>query len=126
MGGLHVGHPVADGLVDGVLEGAGSRLDGDDLGFQQAHPVDVEGLAADVLLAHVDDAVQPQHGAGGGGGDAVLPRAGLSDDAPLAHVLRQERLAEGVVYLVGAGVGQVFALEIYLCAAQVYRDRFSA
>ena len=119
VGGLDVGDPVADGLVDGVFQGAGARLDADDLGFQQTHTVDVEGLAADVFLAHVDDALQPQHGAGGGGGDAVLPGAGLGDDAPLAHVLCQEGLAEGVVYLVGAGVGQVFALQVYLRAAQV-------
>ena len=124
VGGLHVGDPVADGFVDGVLQGAGAGLDADDFGFQQAHPVDVEGLAAYVLLAHVDDALQAQHGAGGGGGDAVLPGAGLGDDAPLAHVLGQQRLAESVVYLVGAGVGQVFALQVYLRAAQLPRQVF--
>ena len=79
----------------------------------------MRGLAADVLLAHVDDALQPQHGAGGGGCDAVLPRAGLGDDALLAHVLGEEGLAEGVVNLVGAGVGEVFPFQVYLCAAEV-------
>ena len=66
VGGLHVGDPIADGLVDGVLQGTGARLDGDDLGFQEAHAVNVEGLAAHVLGAHVHDAFQPHHGAGGG------------------------------------------------------------
>ena len=122
VGGLDVGDPVADGLVDGVLQGAGARLHADDLGLQQAHTVDVEGLAAYVFLAHVDDALQPQHGAGGGGSDAVLSGAGLGYDAPLAHVLGEEGLAEGVVYLVGAGVGQVFPLQVYLRAAQVPRQ----
>ena len=124
VGGLDVGDPVADGLVDGVLEGAGARLDRDDLGLQQAHPEDVEGLALDVFCAHVDDAVQAQHGAGGGGGDAVLARPGLGDDPLLAHTLGQQGLAQGVVYLVGAGVGQVFPLEVYFRAAAVPGEVF--
>ena len=37
--------------------------DGDHLGPQQPHPVDVEGLAAGVLLPHVDHARHPQQGA---------------------------------------------------------------
>ena len=52
----------------------------------------------------------------------MLPGAGLGDDAPLAHVLGKKGLAEGVVYLVSAGVGQVFALQINLRAAQVARQ----
>ena len=37
----------------------------------------------------------------------------------LAHVLREEGLAEGVVDLVGAGVGQVLALQVDLRASEV-------
>ena len=84
----------------------------DHLRAQQAHAEDVEALAAHVLLAHVDDAFEAEQRADGGGGDAMLARAGLGDDALLAHAARQQRLAEAVVDLVRAGVQQVFALEI--------------
>ena len=77
----------------------------------------------DVLLAHVDDALQAEQRADRGRGDAVLAGAGLGDDAALAHALRQQPLAERVVDLVRAGVGQVFALEVDLRAAQLARQR---
>ena len=78
---------------------------------KQLHAIDVQPLAAHVLRAHVDDALEPEPGADGGGRDAVLARPGLGDDPPLAHPQRQERLADGVVDLVRAGVIQVFPLE---------------
>mmetsp|Transcript_12442 Transcript_12442/g.29425 ORF Transcript_12442/g.29425 Transcript_12442/m.29425 type:complete len:608 (-) Transcript_12442:233-2056(-) len=107
----HVGHPIPHGLVDGVLEGALPLLDGHDLGAEGVHAENVELLPLAVDGAHVHGAVQPKHGADGGGGDAVLAGAGLGDDAGLADALGQQGLADGVVDLVGAGVGQIFALE---------------
>ena len=86
-------------------------VDRDDLGAEQPHPGDVEGLPLGVDLAHVDGAVEPEQGRGGRGGDAVLAGAGLGDDAGLAHPLGQQGLAEDVVDLVGAGVVEVLALE---------------
>ena len=47
----------------------------------------------------------------GGGRHAVLARARLGDDALLAHAPGEKDLADGVVDLVRAGVGQVLALE---------------
>src|SRR5487761_1734848 len=111
VGVAHRGHPVADGLVGRVLGGARAAVDGPHLGAEQAHAVDVEGLAAHVLTAHVHRAAEPEMGAGGGGGDTVLAGAGLGDDPQLAHAPGKEHLAEGVVDLVGAGVEQVLALE---------------
>src|SRR5690606_1481311 len=46
-----------------------------------------------------------------GGGHAVLAGAGLGDDPGLAHAAGQQRLADGVVHLVRAGVVQVLSLE---------------
>jgi hypothetical protein len=49
----------------------------------------------------------------------VLAGAGLGDDAGLAHALGEQRLADGVVHLVRAGVVEVLALEEDLRAAQL-------
>ena len=110
--GLDVRDPVAHRLVDGVLERRGAGGDGPDLRAQRPHAEHVRGLAADVLLAHEHDAREAEQGARGGGGDAVLAGAGLRDDPGLAEPAGEQRLAERVVDLVGAGVGQVLALEV--------------
>ena len=47
----------------------------------------------------------------------MLSGAGLRDDALLAHPLRQQALAQGVVDLVRSGVGQVLALQVDARAA---------
>ncbi|MOA07868.1 hypothetical protein D3C78_1275950 [compost metagenome] len=47
----------------------------------------------------------------------MLARAGLGNDALLAHALGQHRLADHVVDLVRAGMVQLFALEVDLGAA---------
>ena len=107
-------HPVAHRLVDRVAERPRAAGDRADLGAQQLHAEDVGPLAADVLLAHVDDALQAEAGTGGGGGHAVLAGAGLGDDAVLAHPQREQGLAERVVDLVRAGVVEVLALQIDL------------
>ena len=54
----------------------------------------------------------------------MLPRAGLGDDAGLAHALRQKNLAEGVVDFVRAGVVEVLALEINFRAAEFLGEAF--
>jgi hypothetical protein len=110
-GVIDVGHPVAHGLVHGVLEGRGTGGDRHHRGAQEFHAVDIQGLALHVLGAHEHVALEAQAGGDGGAGHAVLPGAGLGDHPRLAHVLREERLADGVVHLVGAGVVQVLALE---------------
>ena len=112
VGRLDVRDPVAHRLVDRVLERGRARCHRADLGAQRAHPQDVRALPLDVLGAHVHDARQVEQRAGGRGGDAVLAGAGLGDDPRLAQASGEQRLAERVVDLVGAGVGEVLALEV--------------
>ena len=117
----HRGHPVAHGFVDRVAQRAGAGGDRAHLGSQHPHVEDVEPLAADVFLAHVDDTVEPESGTGRGGGDAVLPGPRLGDDPLLAHAQGQQPLADGVVDFVRAGVVEVLALEIDAGAAALLR-----
>ena len=52
----------------------------------------------------------------------MLAGAGLGDDAPLAHALGEQDLADGVVHLVRAGVVQILALEVDARAAHLTRE----
>ena len=88
-------------------------------GAQQPHAVDVERLAAHVLLPHVDVALHVEQRRRRGRGHAMLSRAGLCEQTGFAHLLRQQRLAEHVVDLVRARVVEILALEIDLGAAKV-------
>jgi hypothetical protein len=115
----HVRHPVADRLIDGILERLAAALHAAHVRAQQPHAEDVGLLARHVHRAHVDHALDAQHGRDGGRGDAMLPCARLGDDARLAHLARhQQRLAQRVVDLVRARVRQVLALEVDLRPAQ--------
>ena len=114
-----VRHPVAQRLVDGVLEGARAGVNFAHLRAEQTHAEDVQALAAHVLRAHVDDALQTEERADRGRGDAVLARARLGDDAALAHPAREQDLSERVVDLVRACVREVFPLEVEARAARV-------
>ena len=111
--------PVADRRGDGLLERPRPGVDRRDRRAQHPHALDVGRLAADVLGAHVHDALEPEQRARGGRGDAVLAGAGLGDDPRLAHALGEQRLAERVVDLVRAGVVEVLALEPDLAARRL-------
>ena len=112
VGRLDVRDPVPHRLVDRVLERRAAGRHRPDLRPERSHPEHVRLLPLDVLGAHVHDARQAEECAGGGGRDAVLAGAGLGDHPGLAEATGQERLAEGVVDLVGAGMGEVLALEV--------------
>ena len=118
----HVGDPVAHRLVDGVFQRPASRIHLADLGAKQPHAQHVRRLPRHVFRAHVDDAFEAEQRAGRRAGDAVLSRARLRDDAPLAHPAGQQRLPQGVVDLVRARVRQVFALQEDPRAARLRRQ----
>jgi hypothetical protein len=120
---VHVRHPVAQRLVHRVLERFVPDCHGHDFGAEQIHAEDVRLLPLDVDRAHIDHALQAEARAGRRGRNAMLARAGLGDDALLAHAAREQNLAEHVVDLVRAGVIELFALEINLRAAEMLGQR---
>ena len=102
--------PVAQRLVDRVLERPPAAFDRDDGGAHQLHAEDVELLPLDIFRAHIDDRFETEQRADNGSGDAVLPGAGFGDQAALAHALRQQTLRQHLVGLVRAAVKQVLPL----------------
>ncbi len=126
IGVAHVGHPIAQRFVHGILERPAAGLDHANFGAQQLHAKDVERLAPDVFLAHEDFAFHAEARRHRRGRHAMLSGAGLGDDASLAHMPSQKNLADGVVDLMRAGVAQIFALEIDLRAAEALRVNLSA
>ena len=116
-GVFDVGDPVAHRFVERVLERARTRLHRHDRRAEELHAVDVLRLALHVLGAHVHDALHAVARGHRGRRDAVHAGAGLGDHARLAHATRKERLADGVVDLVRAGVVQILALDVDLRAA---------
>ena len=69
-------------------------------------------LPLDIDRAHIDDAFQTEASAQCCRRHPVHPRAGLGDDALLAHAPRQQDLAEHIVHLVRTGVIEFLALEV--------------
>ncbi len=111
VGRLDARDPLAVGLVDRVLQGAGPGLHRDDFGAEQPHPRDVECLALGVDFAHEHGALEAEQRGRSCCCDAMLASAGLGDDSLLAEALGEQRLPEHIVDLVRAGVVQILALE---------------
>ena len=109
MGVPHVGHPVANGLVDRVLEGLAAGRDRAHFCAKQAHSQHVRGLTCNIHRTHVNHTFQVQQSASGGSRHAVLPRTGFRHDTALPDATGQQGLPQGVIDLVSAGVGQIFA-----------------
>src|SRR4249920_1075152 len=119
----HARRPVAQRLVERVLEGSASGGDRDDLGAEQLHPGDVRRLPDRVLLAHIDHARQPEERARRRRRDPVHPRAGLGDDPSLPEAPGEQHLAQRVVDLVRARVVQVLALEVNAVPGRLRQPR---
>ncbi len=112
---LDVGDPVAQRLVDRVLEDAVAQRDLHDFRAEHAHARHVERLASGIDLTHVDAAFETEHGAYRGGRHTMLAGARFGDHARFAHALDEQRLPQRVVDFVGAGVVEVLTLQENPC-----------
>ena len=106
-----IAHVFVERAVHRILQRAGAARNGHHLAAEDFHLRDVRMLLLDVDLAHVDFAGNADQCAGRRQRHAVLPGAGLGQHLGLAHVLRQQSLAQAVVDLVRAGMVQVFTLQ---------------
>ena len=86
---------------------------------QHLHALNVGRLSIDVNRAHVHVTRHPEERGDSRRRDAMHPRASLCDEPPLAHAPREQRLSDGVVHLVCAGVVEVLALQGYRRAAEL-------
>ena len=118
---VYAADPFAHRFVDRILEDLRSRGDGVDLRAQQLHAVYVQGLPYRIFFAHKDFAFQAHKGRGRRRRHAVLAGPRFGNNPRLAHLFRQQALAQGVVDLMGSRMIQVFPFQINFCAAQVFR-----
>jgi hypothetical protein len=112
VGVSHIRHPIAERLVDCILEGPTPRIDRAHLCAEQFHAKHIGLLTCNVFRPHIDDAFQPEHRARRSRRDAVLPCACLRHNASLAHALCQQTLPQSIVDLVRARVRKVFPLQV--------------
>ena len=103
--------PVAQGLVNGILEGSAARGHGDNSCTHELHALDVWSLSNNIDRAHVDRAFQTQKRTHHCGCGPVLASSGFSDDARLSHALSQQSLSQNLITLVRASVDQILTLE---------------
>ncbi len=80
-GVIDVGHPVTQGFVHRIFQGAGAGSDWYDFSAQQLHAEHVGLLTLDVGRAHVDHARQAKARRDGSGSNAVHARAGFRNQA---------------------------------------------
>ena len=107
-------HPISHGFVGGILEGSGPQSHPMDGRGEHSHAEDIEPLLTGILFTplYTSQGSPNNRPAGGCGGHAVPARTpGLRNDSPLAHAFGQQGLPDGVVDLVGTGVGQVFSFK---------------
>ena len=113
-GFVDIGHPIAQGFVHRVFQGARAGRDRNDFRAEQFHAEDVRLLTLDIRLAHENDAFQAKARTHGGRRNAVLSCACFGDDAGLAHAHGKQNLTETIIDLVRAGMVQLVAFEIDL------------
>mmetsp|Transcript_18721 Transcript_18721/g.32509 ORF Transcript_18721/g.32509 Transcript_18721/m.32509 type:complete len:366 (-) Transcript_18721:76-1173(-) len=109
-----VAHPVTNGFGQGIGQRRGTRGDRSHLSTHEPHTEHIELLSLHILGTHVHNALHAESRAHGGGGHAVLSRAGLGNNAGLAHTPCEQNLGEGVVDLVSTSMVQILALQINL------------
>ena len=117
-------HPIAHGLIDRIAQGLRARRDRFQSRSEQLHTEHIGRLTAHILGAHVDHAFDAIVSARGGRGDTVLAGSRFRNDAPLAHALGKQHLAQRVVDFVRSGVVEIFALEPNLRSTASFRQAF--
>ncbi len=82
---IYICHPIANGLVDCVLQGAAAGGYRNNIGTQELHTKNIQVLTLCVFLTHVNDALQAHFCRDRGHRHAMLTCTRFSDDAFLCH-----------------------------------------
>lgn len=111
MRSVHSSDPISQSLVDSVLQGLGTRRDGNNTATEHLDPENVQLLPPHILGTHENITLHAKLGADGGGRDTVLTGTRLGDNSSLTQSLGEENLADGIVNLVRTSVVEIFPLE---------------
>ncbi|OQB36322.1 MAG: hypothetical protein BWY09_01968 [Candidatus Hydrogenedentes bacterium ADurb.Bin179] len=117
MGMFDIGCPITHGFVYGIFQRARSGIYTGDLRTHKSHAEYIETLPFHIFRAHIHFTLEVEQRCGRRRGYAVLTSTRFRDDPGLIHAPGKQALAQGVVYLVGTSMGQVFPLKVYASAA---------
>ena len=124
IGALHIGHPIADGFIDGIFQGFAATADLFHPGPQQLHPVDIEGLAPHILLPHVNHAFQTRAGRRPSQWPPRVAPRRFRQSSVFSPSAGEQGLADTVVDFMSPGVVQVFPLQVNACPPQMLCQPF--
>ena len=111
IGAVGIGHPIAQGLIDGGAQSFIAACHRHHGGPQQLHAIHIGCLPLDIDRAHVHHAGHSEPCGRCRACHPVLAGAGFRDDALGSQALCQQRLPDGVVDLMRAGMRQVLAFQ---------------
>ena len=121
---VDVGNPVPQGFIQRVFQGLRPGMHRNHASTEQLHPIHIRTLPLDIRLSHINDTLQAQSGGNRRRRHPMLSCARLGNHPGFAHAFGEQRLANGVIDLVCAGVVQVFPLEINLRATKLPGESF--
>src|SRR3989344_9083064 len=116
MGSFYIGSPVPKRIVDSILQCFSACRNRIYSSSQQLHAKDIELLAFHIHSSHINFTCQSEFGSCSSSCNAMLASACLSNYSFLAHIPRKQCLAQSIIYLMGAGVRQIFPLKVYFTA----------
>ena len=109
---LHIGHPVADGLINRILQGFATRMNTRNFRTQEPHAKHIERLPFHIFNTHINFALETKHRRHSCRCHAVLSGTSLGNNPRFTHPVGEQNLPHGMIDFMRPRMGEVFALEI--------------